>query len=115
MTRPSQTWKSWERFWAMNLGGKRVPVTGRQRGDAPDVAHDRYAIEVKYGKVMSARLLLGMAQARAAAVTQPGHIPLLCITQTVAGQRDNEHYVMLSLADWQSLTGDGLEAHDEPQ
>lgn len=114
MSRPSQTWKRWELFWASNLGGKRVPVTGRQRGDAPDVAHDRYAIEVKYGKVMSARLQLGMRQARASAVTQPGHIPLLCITQTVAGQRDNEHYVMLALADWQSLTGDGLHLGGTP-
>lgn len=113
MSRPSQTWKHIERWWAAQLGGKRVPVTGRQRGSAPDIAHDRYAIEVKYGRVMSARLRLGMAQARASAVCQPGHIPLLCITQTVAGQRDNEHYVMLSLADWQSLTGDGLEVQED--
>ena len=107
MSRPSATWKAWERFWGLALGGRRVPVTGRTRGDAPDVEHDRYAIEVKYGRVLSSRLRLGMAQARAAAVAHPGRIPLLCITQTVQGQRDNEHYVMLTLADWQLLTGDG--------
>ena len=44
------TWKAEERWWASKYGGKRVPVTGRQRGDAPDVAHPFFAFEIKYGK-----------------------------------------------------------------
>jgi hypothetical protein len=41
-------WKRTERKIAAQLGGRRVPVTGRARGDAPDVAHDWLAIEVKH-------------------------------------------------------------------
>ena len=33
----SKAWKTAERAWGAFLGGKRVPVTGRARGDAPDV------------------------------------------------------------------------------
>ena len=105
MAKPTSTWKFWERWWALQLGGKRVPVTGRARGSAPDVEHDRYSIEVKYGRVLSPRLTLGMHQAQAAAVGT-GKTPLLCITHKTAGKRDAENYVMLTLADWQSLQGD---------
>ena len=30
-------WKAIERWWAELLDGKRVPVSGRHRGDAPDI------------------------------------------------------------------------------
>jgi hypothetical protein len=101
-------WKEIERWWALQLGGRRVPVTGRQRGDAPDVEHPRYSIEVKAGKVLSDRLGLGIRQAVAASVgTQK--TPLLCISHHTAGKRDLEHYVLLRLADWMDLMGDGPE------
>lgn len=99
------TWKAIERWWALQLGGKRVPVTGRQRGSAPDVEHDRYAIEVKAGKVLSDRLGLGIRQAMAAAVGTT-KTPLLCITHSNGRGRESDHYVMLRLADWQALMGD---------
>ena len=47
----NQTWKHTERHLAASLGGERVPVSGRtgEKGqEAPDIAHDRYAIEVKH-------------------------------------------------------------------
>jgi len=90
-----------------------VPVTGRQRGDAPDVEHPRYAIEVKAGKVLSPRLGLGIRQAVAASIGT-GKTPLLCITHT-DGTRGvpNEHFVMLRLCDWQSLMGDEPEDIDD--
>lgn len=97
-------WKQIERDWALWLGGKRVPVTGRQRGDAPDVAHDLYAIEVKAGKVMSPRLREGMAQAKAAAVGT-GKTPLLCVTHSVGPGHANEHYVVMALEDFQAWHG----------
>lgn len=81
-----------------------MPVTGRQRGSAPDVEHPRYAIEVKAGKVLSPRLSLGIHQAVAAAVGT-GKIPLLCITHKTEGKRDAEHFVLLRLEDWQGLEG----------
>ena len=57
------TWKAIERQWAERLGGKRVPVTGRTRGDAPDVEHDVFSIEVTAGRVMSTRLQTAVEQA----------------------------------------------------
>lgn len=42
-----QTWKEWERRVAAELGGTRVPVTGRHSGDVPDIDHPVLAIEVK--------------------------------------------------------------------
>ncbi len=102
------TWKQIERWWALQLGGRRVPVTGRQRGDAPDVEHDRYAIEVKAGKCMPTRLRDGMRQAMASAAMHPvgARTPLLCVTHTSGPGRPREHYVILRLEDWQALTGD---------
>ena len=62
------TWKASERRIADILGGKRVPVSGRERGFAPDVEHDKFAIEHKYGKVLSTRFQTAIEQALAAAV-----------------------------------------------
>lgn len=45
-----KTWKRVERAIAAAVGGERVPVTGRQRGSAPDVSHASLAIEVKHRK-----------------------------------------------------------------
>ncbi len=105
------TWKQHERWWAMALGGRRVPVTGRSRGDTPDVEHPLYAIEVKAGKVLSPRLQLGVKQAVAAA-NGTGKTPLLCISHHAPGRRDVEHYVLLRLRDWQDLHGGPVGAED---
>jgi len=40
-------WKATERRIAALLGGRRVPVSGRGRGNAPDIAHPWLALEVK--------------------------------------------------------------------
>ncbi len=50
------------------FGGKRVPVTGRQRGDVPDVEHEWLAIEVKSRNDVPFWLSEAMNQAEAAAV-----------------------------------------------
>lgn len=42
-----KSWKSAERRIAEILGGKRVPVSGRGRGDAPDIEHPVLSVEVK--------------------------------------------------------------------
>ena len=62
------TWKKWERWWADVLGGdkvnaQRIPVTGRQSGDVPDVETIKFACEVKAGKVVSSRTLKAVDQA----------------------------------------------------
>ncbi len=40
---PDKRWKATERRVAALLGGRRVPVSGRGRGDAPDIAHPWFA------------------------------------------------------------------------
>lgn len=40
-------WKTAERRIAAILGGRRVPVSGRGRGDGPDIAHPLLSIEVE--------------------------------------------------------------------
>jgi hypothetical protein len=68
------TWKRTERDIAARLGGKRVPVTGRARGDAPDIAHETLSLEVKHRASLPAWLHDAMAQAVAAAA--PGQVPV---------------------------------------
>jgi hypothetical protein len=60
------TWKEAERRIAHLLGGRRVPVTGRQRGDAPDIDHPRLSLEVKHRQELPAWLHNAMNQAQAA-------------------------------------------------
>lgn len=58
-------WKQAERKLAELLGGKRVPITGRQRGSAPDIAHDVFSIEVKHRQTLPSWILDAMNQADA--------------------------------------------------
>lgn len=59
-------WKACERRIAKLLGGQRIPVTGRQRGDTPDIEHPALSIEVKSRKSLPAWLLDALNQAQAA-------------------------------------------------
>jgi len=86
-------WKAIERQWAELLGGKRVPVTGRQRGDAPDIEHPTLSIEVKAGKTISTRLSDGMEQAKAS--IRGDQLPILCVTQSRKGSVGNLNWVMM--------------------
>ena len=96
------TWKQHERAWAELLGGKRVPVSGRQRGDQPDVAHPDYSIECKAGAVLSTRVLDGMEQAIAA--MKDGQIPLVCISnRKKGGQNTSAKYVLIRAEDFVDL------------
>ena len=63
-------WKQVERDVAADFGGKRVPVTGRQRGDAPDIEHPDFSIEVKAGRnaLSASKIREAQDQARASAV-----------------------------------------------
>lgn len=40
-------WKQAERRIASILGGRRIPVSGRGRGDNPDIEHPTLSVEVK--------------------------------------------------------------------
>lgn len=56
-------WKQAERRIASLLGGERVPVTGRRRGDAPDIEHAQFAVEVKHRQSLPSWLMDAMNQA----------------------------------------------------
>ena len=97
----SKLWKETERRIASLLGGQRVPITGRQRGDVPDIAHDFLAIEVKERRHLPGWLLDGMAQAVAAA--RGGQMPIVVLHQ--AGDRYEDALVVVRLKDWREWYG----------
>ena len=94
-------WKATERAIAERLGGERVPITGRQRGDVPDVAHDWLSIECKHRQALPAWLKGALAQARAAA--RGSQLPVAVLHE--AGSRHDGDLVVLRLSDFVSWFG----------
>ena len=92
----NKPWKYVEREIAARLGGRRVPVTGRQRGDAPDIAHPHLAIEVKSRKQMPVFLMDAMAQAKAS--IRGNQTPVVVIHQH--GNRYDDAMVVMRLKDF---------------
>ena len=99
---PERGWKRTERLIARILGGTRVPVSGRGRGDQPDVRHPWLSIEVKARAELPAWLLDALAQAEAAAT--PDQLPIAVLHE--AGQRHDRALVVLRLADFVAWFGD---------
>jgi hypothetical protein len=93
------TWKNTERAIAARLGGQRVPVSGRARGDAPDVAHPRLSLEVKHRRHLPDWLHQAMAQADACA--GPGQIPVAILHEH--GARHDADICIVALRDLVSL------------
>jgi len=100
------TWKDAEREIARRLPGPavRVPVTGRQRGSAPDIEHARFSLECKHRKQVPLVITAAMAQAKAAA-KGIAKIPLVVIHQ--AGDRYDETYLVVRLVDLVALIEGG--------
>ncbi len=97
-------WKQAERRIAKLLGGRRIPITGRQRGDVPDIEHDALSIEVKSRKALPAWLLGSLNQAQAA--SKNGKVPVVVLHQDRAPYA--ESLVVLRLEDFTSyLKGGG--------
>ena len=99
-------WKRTERKVAALLGGRRVPVSGRGRGDAPDVDHRWLAVEVKDRASLPAWLLDAIAQAEACA--GPHQLPVGVLH--AAGQRHEWDLVVLRLGDFVEWFGDDGES-----
>lgn len=89
-------WKRTERAVARQLGGRRVPVTGRARGDVPDVEHDLLAIEVKHWARLPTRVVQALEQAEAAARSE--QLPVAVIHG--AGERMDKALVVMRLEDF---------------
>jgi hypothetical protein len=87
------SWKRAELEIARRVGGKRVPVSGRARGDAPDVQHPRLAIEVKHRKKLPEWLLDALDQVEKSAVLD--QIPVVVLHE--ARQRYDRSLVLLRL------------------
>lgn len=87
-------WKSFERRVAKYIGNaERVPVTGRQRGSAPDIAHNWLAIECKYKQTLPKWLHDAMSQAKASAV---GHqMPVVIVGEK--GQETGRAWIICEL------------------
>ena len=102
---PDKAWKATERRIAATLGGTRVPVSGRGRGDVPDVAHARFSIECKHRRTLPGWLLEAMAQAEAASAR--GRVPLVVLHR--AGDRHGDALAVLRLRDLARLSGAGGE------
>ena len=101
------TWKASERRMAARMGGERVPVSGRQRGEQPDIAGASIAgiplsIEHKYGhRILSARLHEALDQAEAARKS-PDEMAVVTVEEVRAG-RMNRHLVVVDADDWQRI------------
>lgn len=91
----SKTWKSAERTVARLLGGERVPITGRARGSAPDVAHDVLSIEVKHWKKFPDWLKDAMNQAEES--QKNGQIPAVILHEK--GMKYEDCYTVIRLSD----------------
>jgi hypothetical protein len=95
-----KNWKACERRIAEEIGGVRMPVSGRGRGDSPDVDHPSLSIEVKSRKKLPAWLLDAIAQAEAAA--SPDQIPVAVLHQDRS--RYSDALVVMRLSRLESLT-----------
>jgi hypothetical protein len=89
-----KTWKKIERQVAALLGGERVPVTGRQRGSAPDVTHPVLSIEVKHRKELPDWLLDALRQAEAS--RRGDQIPIAILHQKGMAVGDSLTIIRLS-------------------
>lgn len=103
------TWKDSERAIAAAIGGKRVPVTGRGRGDAPDIAHPWLAVEVKHRASLPGWLTGALAQAVAS--KRGDQLPVAIIHE--AGKRHTENLIVLRQKDFVLWFGDVEEGGNE--
>lgn len=89
-------WKACERRIAKYIGGVRVPITGRQRGDAPDIRHSWLSPEVKYKRKFPDWMHDAMRQAEAAKVG----VQLPVVIMAEKGRDAGEAFIMCRLKDF---------------
>ena len=100
-----KTWKRVERQVAGILGGQRVPVSGRQRGDQPDIQHPWLSLEVKHRKTLPAWLADAMQQAEAS--RRGDQLALVVLHQE--RQAIGDSYAVVRLQDFQDWFGEVVE------
>jgi hypothetical protein len=92
-------WKTCERKVAALLGGKRVPVSGRTRGDSPDVRHEHLSIEVKSRQRLPAWIEDAMKQAETC--RKEGQFPIAVLHQD--GTKYKDALVMIRLSEFVNI------------
>ena len=96
-------WKATERAIAKLLGGQRVPITGRQRGDVPDIAHPWLALEVKHRKTAVPKWIIN-AMEQAEACNPGDKLPMAVIHRQ--GDRYLDALCVVRLKDFLDFYGD---------
>lgn len=96
-------WKRTEREIAKLIGGERVPITGRQRGDAPDVRHASLSVEVKHRRLLPAWICEAVLQAVASAEGEQLPVAILHAHRIP----HSEDLIVMRLADFQKWFGLG--------
>ena len=92
----AQAWKRLEKVTATQLGGVRQKRGADFSQSAPDVLHERFAVECKYRKNLPKLLTDGLAQA---AHYAPDKIPLLVVKE----RYQRGALVVLRLSDFQEV------------
>lgn len=80
-----------------------MPITGRQRGSAPDIAHPRFSIEVKDRESLPAWLHDAMAQAVAS--IRGEQMPVVILHE--GGMRHEDDFVVMKLGDFKAVYLEG--------
>ncbi len=98
-----KTWKKVERAVAKIFGGKRVPVSGRGRGNVPDIDHPIFAFEVKCRPNHPALLRVAMDQAERSAEVEhdesgESKLPLVILHEW--GQRHMSDLAVMRVKDF---------------
>lgn len=94
-------WKQAERRIAAILGGRRIPVSGRGRGDTPDIEHPTLSVEVKARAAFPAWLENALKQAELSATD--GKTPVAVLHPDRRRYRDA--LVVLRLSEFAELVG----------
>lgn len=91
-----KAWKACERRVAKYIGGERVPITGRQRGDAPDIEHNWLSPEVKYRRNLPEWIKDAFSQAKASAKPCQAPVVILC----EKGEETSKYWICMELGEF---------------
>lgn len=90
-----RTWKHAERVIAKMLHGRRIPVSGRQRGDSADIEHPDLAPEVKHGKNVMGWAFVQDAMDQAVKSARGEQVPIVVVHKVYTSY--NESLVIMTI------------------
>ena len=89
-------WKRNESDTAEYIGGERIPVSGRARGDAPDIRHAWLSPEAKLRASVPGWIKEGMDQAQKS--SRGSQLPVVIIREK--GQKIEDSLICMTLKDF---------------